>query len=178
VYRKWDFKHAKDLVVAIIFVKFFGAFLTAPIFSAKITLSFADGPVSAESLQAIFGSIINPLSTRTIIASLICVIVDAYLILYFYSILLMKLPENEENPNKLHYVKEFLIFTIAAFGTLVVDSLIFVTGAFLGNLHYIDILMTHFLIKLFISVLFGFMMVIALKIIPNDEDDANKLKNE
>ena len=174
VYRKWGFKEAKDLVIAIILVKVFGGLITATLFSAKISLSYASGPVAEEILQEIFGSLLNPTSSRVILSSLLCVIVDSYLILYFYNLMVMKVPIEESDSKIVKGLKEFAIFTIAAYLTLIFDSLIFVTGSFFDNPFFPGILKTHLVIKSYISAIFGVMFVLAIRIIPDDETDPLK----
>ena len=84
--------------------------------------------------------------------------------------MMIKVPFKEEDTKILRALKEFAIFSIAAYITLIFDSLIFVTGAFYDNPYYIGILQTHLVIKAYISVLFGLMFVLAVRLIPDEKE--------
>jgi len=153
---------ARKYVYGIIFTKLL-IILAMIFFLVKAEYALADfSLISKEDIFLVFG-----MQPRVVFASVVAFIVDMFLLAFLYTYFKLKYPLSKKGKHIL-FVHAFVPLLL----TLYVDSLIFVTIAFLGTDYYLETLYGQIIGKSYIAILFSLIFAFTYTYLPFNRKSA------
>jgi uncharacterized PurR-regulated membrane protein YhhQ (DUF165 family) len=154
-------EEARKYVYGIIFSKLL-IIIAMSFFLLKTAYALSNAsPISRDEIFLVFG-----MQPRVVFASVLAFIVDMFLLAFLYTYFKLKYPLSKKEKHIL-FIHAFVPLLI----TLYVDSLIFVTIAFLGNQYYLETIYGHIIGKSYIAVLFSLIFALTYDYLPFDKKE-------